>query len=48
MNENWQEIVSILHPHFENNSTEDVYQRDIESCLQYHLSRIEIILERII
>lgn len=34
MNENWQEIVSILRPHFENNSTEDVYQREIESCLQ--------------
>lgn len=34
MNENWQEIVSILRPHFENNSTEGVYQREIESCLQ--------------
>ena len=34
MNENWLEIVSILRPHFENDSTEDIYQRDIEACLQ--------------
>ena len=34
MNENWLEIVSALRPYFENNSTEDSYQREIESCLQ--------------
>lgn len=34
MNENWLEIVSTLRPHFEHGSTEDVYQRDIETCLQ--------------
>lgn len=34
MNENWQEIVSILRPHFESNSTEDIYQKEIEACLQ--------------
>ena len=34
MNENWLEIVSALRPYFDNNSTEDAYQREIESCLQ--------------
>lgn len=34
MNENWLEIVSTLRSHFENDSTEDVYQREIETCLQ--------------
>lgn len=34
MNENWLEIVSTLRPHFDNNSTEDVYQKEIETCLQ--------------
>ena len=34
MNENWLEIVSILRPHFDKNSTEDIYQKDVENCLQ--------------
>lgn len=34
MNINWLEIVSALRPYFDNNSTEDAYQREIESCLQ--------------
>ena len=34
MNENWLEIVSALRQHFANNSTEDIYQREIETCLQ--------------
>lgn len=33
MNENWLEIVSTLIPHFENNTPEDAYQKEIESCL---------------
>lgn len=34
MDENWLEIVSALRPYFDSNSTEDAYQRGIESCLQ--------------
>lgn len=34
MIENWSEIVSILRPHFDKKSTEDLYQRDIENCFQ--------------
>ncbi len=34
MNDKWSEIVFTLLPHFENNSSEDVYQKDVESCLQ--------------
>ena len=34
MNENWLEIVSALRPYFNSDSTEDVYQKEIESCLQ--------------
>lgn len=33
MNENWLEIVSTLILHFENNTPEDAYQKEIESCL---------------
>lgn len=33
MNENWLEIVSTLIPHFENDTPEDAYQKEIESCL---------------
>lgn len=34
MNENWLEIVSMLRPHFDRDSTEDLYQEGVERCLQ--------------
>ena len=34
MNENWFEIIQMLKPHFYNNSTEDIYQKEVESCMQ--------------
>lgn len=34
MKENWLEIVQMLRQHFNNNSTEDLYQKEVESCMQ--------------